>query len=540
MKIKVFTTLPDDAKEIRIKVFREEQGFIDEFDELDETSTHLVMYDGNVPVATSRTYESDTHGTYIVGRVAVIKEMRGKHIGSKLIAATERVIAERGGKAVTLHSQYHAAKFYLKLGYTEYGEIEYEEGCPHIWMKKELKTGDIKMQEKFNIVHFERRTGEGLSSVGEYGLEVAKKVNDFHRSFPEYCVTPLRSLDNLAKKLGLKKIFVKDESYRFGLNAFKVLGGSYAIGEYIAEKLGMDISELPCEKMTSEDIKGKLGDVTFVTATDGNHGRGVAWTANRLGQKSVVFMPKGTAPERLENIKKLGSDASIKDLFYDDCVRLARECSEKYGWVVVQDTSWNGYEDVPKHIMQGYTTMGYEALQQLDGIKPTHVFLQAGVGSMAGAICGFFADLYSDEERPVITIIEPNAADCIYQTAKANDGKLHAAKGDMQSMMAGLCCGEPCKLAWDIFKDHADNFVAMPEYVSALGMRTLGRPLGDDEKIISGESGASTMGFVIEVMQNDELAEIRKTIGLDENSVVLCISTEGDTDKENYRKILAE
>lgn len=396
------------------------------------------------------------------------------------------------------------------------------------------------MQECFKLVHFDKKTGNGLSSVKDYGIDAAEKVNAFHRSFPEYSVTPLRELSGLAKKLGVKDIFVKDESYRFELNAFKVLGGSYAIGSYIAEKLGMDISELPYEKMTSTEIKEKLGDTTFVTATDGNHGRGVAWTANRLGQKSVVFMPKGTASERLENIKKLGSDASITDLNYDDDVRLANECAEKYGWVVVQDTSWDGYENVPMHIMQGYTTMAYEALKQLDGVKPTHIFLQAGVGSMAGAVCGFFADYYGDEERPIITVVEPNAADCVYRTAEANDGKLHFVTGDLHSMMAGLCCGEPCRLAWDILKDHADNFISMPEYAAAVGMRTLGRPVDGDEKIVSGESGASTMGFVTEVMQNKELDDIRRKIGLDENSVVLCFSTEGDTDKENYRKILAE
>ena len=395
------------------------------------------------------------------------------------------------------------------------------------------------MKECFKCAVIERKEKPNSDSAVQFGIENAKKVNAFHKSFPEYSVTPLRELKNLADSLGLKNIFVKDESYRFGLNAFKVLGGSYAIGSIIAEKLGMDIGDLPYGKMTSDEIKTKLGETTFVTATDGNHGRGVAWTANRLGQKSVVFMPKGTAPERLENIKKLGSDASITDLVYDDDVRLAKECAEKYGWTVVQDTSWEGYEKVPAWIMQGYTTMAYEALEQLSGTKPTHIFLQAGVGSMAGAICGFFADYYGDE-RPVITVVEPNAADCIYRTAEANDGELHFATGDMHSMMAGLCCGEPCKLAWDVLKDYADFCVSMPEYAAAVGMRILGRPLDGDEKIVSGESGASTMGLVTELMRNKELAEIKNAIGLNENSVVFCISTEGDTDKENYKRILAE
>mgnify|MGYP003320064061 CR=1 FL=1 len=393
------------------------------------------------------------------------------------------------------------------------------------------------MNNDFYNIHFERKTGSGLSSVKRYGYENAEKVNAFHKSFPEYSVTPLRELKNLAADLGVKSIYVKDESFRFGLNAFKVLGGSYAIGSYIARRLGMDISELPYEKMTSEEIKAKLGETTFVTATDGNHGRGVAWTANRLGQKSVVFMPKGTAPERLENIKKLGSDASITELVYDDDVRLAKECSEKYGWILVQDTAWPGYEEIPKWIMQGYTSMAFEALKQLNGLCPTHIFLQAGVGAMSGAVTAFFSSVF-EKSKPVITIVEPNKADCIYQTAKANDGKLRYVTGNLDSIMAGLCCGEPCTLAWDILKDYADNFVSVPDDITKKGMRILAQAAYGDDKVVSGESGAVGVGLLAELMENDNLRSLKEQIGLNENSVVLCFSTEGDTDKDSYRKII--
>ena len=212
------------------------------------------------------------------------------------------------------------------------------------------------MNECFKAVHYERKTGPGLYPVKRFGPENAKKVRAFHASFPEYSVTPLAKLDNLAKALGVANVYVKDESYRFGLNAFKVLGGSYTIGNYLAQKLGKDISELPFNVLSSEEVRKQIGEVTFVTATDGNHGRGIAWTANRLGQKSVVYMPKGSALERLNNIKALGADASITDLNYDDAVRLANSNAEKYGWVMVQDTAWDGYEDIPGWIMEGYTT----------------------------------------------------------------------------------------------------------------------------------------------------------------------------------------
>lgn len=391
--------------------------------------------------------------------------------------------------------------------------------------------------EKIKAVHYEqKKTGDG---VARFGVEQAAKVRQFHKSFPEYAVTPLVELSGLAGKLGLKNIYVKDESYRFDLNAFKVLGGSYALGRYIAEKLNIPLDELTYEKLVSDEVKQDLGSVTFVTATDGNHGRGVAWTANRLGQRCVVYMPEGSALERLQNIQALGAEASITNLNYDDAVRLAAAGSEKYGWVMVQDTAWEGYEEIPDWIMQGYTTMAHEVMEQLAGVRPTHIFLQAGVGALAGAVTGFFADLYRDE-RPIITIVEPDQADCIYRTASARDGKIHTVTGSMHTMMAGLACGEPCTIGWNVLRDYADNFVSMPDEVAAVGMRTLAHPCGGDRSVVSGESGAATMGLVTAVMQRPELSWLREQLKLDENSVVLCFSTEGATNRENYKKIVGD
>ena len=219
-------------------------------------------------------------------------------------------------------------------------------------------------------------------------------------------------------------------------------------------------------------------------------------------------------------------------------VTYAKEGEDRYGWVLVQDTAWDGYEEIPGWIMEGYTTMAAEATEQLQGEKPTHVFLQAGVGAMSGAICGYFASLYGDNERPIITIVEPDQADCIYQTAKANDGKLHFVTGDMNSIMAGLCCGEPCSIGWNVLRDHADHFISMPDAIAAEGMRILGNPLNGDPKVISGESGAATLGFVAEVLRNPELAELKNALQLNSDSRILCFSTEGDTDRENYRRIV--
>jgi diaminopropionate ammonia-lyase len=178
------------------------------------------------------------------------------------------------------------------------------------------------------LVEFSKRTKDE-NTIDFLDLKHAEKVKAFHRSFPMYQPTPLCDLKNLATELAVKKFFVKDESYRFDLNAFKVLGGSFAIGSYIAKKLGMDIADLPYERMISKEIKEKLGDITFVTATDGNHGRGVAWTARQLGQKAVVYMPKGSSKERFDNIKAENADVTITDLNYDDAVRMASEHAER-------------------------------------------------------------------------------------------------------------------------------------------------------------------------------------------------------------------
>ena len=374
-------------------------------------------------------------------------------------------------------------------------------------------------------------------SVAFAGKEEAKKAKKYHESFPMYKETPLRDLKHLANHLGVQGIYVKDESYRFGLNAFKVLGGSYAIGSYIAEKLGVSMDEINYEKIISEETKNKLGKLTFISATDGNHGRGVAWTANQLQQDCVIYMPKGSAKERLENIRKEGAKAEITEMNYDDAVRLASKEAEEKGWVLVQDTSWPGYEEIPRAIIKGYTTMALEAYEQLKEVKPTHIFVQAGVGSFATAVTAFFADVYG-EDKPIITVVEPNEAACIFKTMKADDGKIHPVTGDMQTIMAGLACGEPVTVGIDILRDYAEHFISCPDYVAAEGMRVLSSPFEDDCRIIAGESGAAGFGLAYEILSNPQLEEIKKALKIDKNSVLLFFNTEGDTDRENYRNIV--
>ena len=316
---------------------------------------------------------------------------------------------------------------------------------------------------KWTVNHVAKSDDKHLELMSE---ENVKKANEFHKSFPQYTVTPLQDLAALASYLGVKSIHCKDESYRFGLNAFKVLGGSYAMGRYIAKEVGKDISELPYAVLSSEALRKEFGQATFFTATDGNHGRGVAWAAIRLGQKAVVRMPKGTTKTRFDNIAKEGATVTIEEVNYDDCVRMAAaEAAKTEHGVMVQDTAWEGYEEIPSWIMQGYGTMVMEADQQLKeaGIdRPTHVFVQAGVGSLAGAVVGYFAHKYK-ENPPVMVVCEASAADCLYRSAMKESGELVNVGGDLETIMAGLACGEANTIGWDILRNHVSVFASCPD-----------------------------------------------------------------------------
>ncbi len=368
-------------------------------------------------------------------------------------------------------------------------------------------------------------------------LQNVAKAQAFHRSFPQYAVTPLAKLPGMAGRLGLGSLSVKDESYRFGLNAFKVLGGSFAMGRYIAQQLGRDVSQVDYNYLTGEKLREEFGQATFFTATDGNHGRGVAWAANRLGQKAVVHMPKGSAKSRFDNIAKEGAQVAIEEVNYDDCVRMAAaEAARTEHGVVVQDTAWEGYEEIPAWIMQGYGTMAGEAAEQL-GERPTHVFVQAGVGSLAGAVVGYFANRFPDNP-PKFIVMEAQIADCLYQGAKAGDGKPRMVGGDLQTIMAGLACGEPNTIGWDILRNHADAFLSCPDWVAAKGMRMLAAPIKGDPAVTSGESGAVGMGAVSAIMEDEQYQALREALGLDGSSKVLLFSTEGDTDPDKYKRIV--
>ena len=391
---------------------------------------------------------------------------------------------------------------------------------------------------KWTVNHVPGSDDKFLDLMSE---ENVTKANEFQKSFPQYSVTPLQKLSALASYLGVKGIYCKDESYRFGLNAFKVLGGSYAMGRYIAKELGRDISQLPYNVLSSDKLREEFGQATFFTATDGNHGRGVAWAAKRLGQKAVVRMPKGTTKTRFDNIAKEGAEVTIEEVNYDDCVRMAAaEAAKTEHGIIVQDTAWAGYEEIPSWIMQGYGTLVLEADKQLkeNGVdRPTHVFVQAGVGSLAGAVVGYFAHKYK-ENPPVMVVCEASAADCLYRSAVQADGNLVNVTGDLQTIMAGLACGEGNTIGWDILKNHVTVFASCPDWMSAKATRIYANPLENDPHIISGESGSVPLGLAYTALHDEDAKDLKEALKLDENSNILVISTEGDTDPVRYREIV--
>ncbi|MFJ5791729.1 diaminopropionate ammonia-lyase [Lysinibacillus sp. NPDC093197] len=383
--------------------------------------------------------------------------------------------------------------------------------------------------------HLQHNIEQATTALQSFTHEQVQRVERFQHTYEGFEKTPLRSLDLLASHLEVNKIFVKDESFRFGLNAFKVLGGIYAIGQYVAQLLGKNIDELSFEQLKSPEVKEQLGDLTFISTTDGNHGRGVAWAARELGCKARIYMPAGSAEERLQNIKNEGAYAEITTMNYDDTVRYTSQLAEQNGWVIIQDTMWEGYEEIPLWIMQGYTTLAKEAVDQLEE-APTHVFLQAGVGSFAGAVVAFLQHFYG--QQVTVVLVEPEAANCFYESFKQGTEHFVTVGGEMQTIMAGLACGEPNPMAWDILKTYTKVSICCDENVAATGMRVLANPIGSDHRIVAGESGAAPFGCFYELMTNKDYKDLKAALQLNKQSNILFVNTEGDTDVENYRNIV--
>ncbi|MBE6985696.1 MAG: diaminopropionate ammonia-lyase [Ruminococcaceae bacterium] len=373
-----------------------------------------------------------------------------------------------------------------------------------------------------------------------FPIDRARDARKFHRQIPDYKITPLVALPNLSQLLGVGGIYVKNESERLRMSSFKVMGGSYAIYRLVKKLLGKENEDLSYEYLVSKECHDALGNIVFCSATDGNHGRGLAWACQKLNHPCKIYVHSETSQPRIDAIKHFGAEVTVVEGNYDDAVRRAAEDAEKYGWYVVSDTSWEGYEEIPTWIMQGYTSILLEAQEQFTGmgiVKPTHVIVQAGVGAMAASVVGFYSALFPNDP-PLFIVVEPDKAACIYESIAAGDGKCHNVTGDLDTIMAGLACGEPSPIAFDILRDNADIFIQTPDNVAARGMRILGCPLNGDPMVVSGESGAVPLGALF-ALQSDEIdPELKEVLKLDKNSQIFMVNTEGNTDPIEFRRIL--
>ncbi len=373
------------------------------------------------------------------------------------------------------------------------------------------------IMNEINLIQNKNR-GEFVDT-SDFSNAATEKIRKFHASLPNYHKTPLIELNNLKN---VKAVCVKDESHRFGLKAFKALGGVWAVYHILSRKLGL-IN--PTVQEIRDNIREKL---TFVTTTDGNHGKGVAWAANLFGCNSIVFMPKNTVAARVQAIENIGNaKVEVTDMNYDDCVKFSAQLAGDNNFFLVQDTAWAGYEEIPAQIMLGYSTLAYEAINQMN-IAPTHIFLQAGVGSMAAAVAAVFAENF--KPCPRITIVEPTEVACFYETMRVGDGNIYSATGNGQTMMAGLNCATPCTLAWKILRYFAADSATISDNVAAQAMKILA-----EHKITSGESGCAGFALANAALNSPEL---RRALELDKDSIIFVINTEGDTDPDNYKKIL--
>ena len=348
--------------------------------------------------------------------------------------------------------------------------------------------------------------------------------------WPGYQPTPLVSLPGLAGALGVSKLYYKDESGRFGLGAFKAVGGAYAVLRHIQAKLGRDVS-------VADLIAGKYRDATrdinVCTATDGNHGKSVAWGAQLFGCRAVIYIHAGVSPGREQAIAAYGAEMRRIPDNYDASVRACAKDAAAHGWQVISDTTWEGYQEIPRHVMHGYGVMLREALDQLPaGEEVSHVFIQAGVGGLPAAVAGFLW-LELDALRPKIVVVEPEKAACHFESAKA--GTPTAVTGKLDTLMAGLACGEVSPLAWSLLDKASFAFMTVPDEAAVFAMKTLSAGLGDDPRLVGGEAGVGGLAGMIAASADPA---IRAALLLGREARILVIGSEGATDPVLYRQLV--
>ena len=356
-------------------------------------------------------------------------------------------------------------------------------------------------------------------------------------SWPGYVPTRLVALPNLARELGVAEVLYKDERDRFGLGSFKALGGAYAVANVLRLKvqqtLGLDA--LRSKDLLTDQYNEIIGRATVTCATDGNHGRSVAWGARLFGCRCVIYVHETVSQGRRDAIAQYGAEVREVKGNYDDAVRFAAATAAAEGWTVVSDTSYPGYRDIPLDVMHGYGVMASEIVQQYASCAPpTHVFAQAGVGALASAVCANFWMQWG-AQRPLFVVVEPTEADCVYKSIAA--GQRTVVHGALDTVMAGLACGEVSELAWEILKGGTNVSVALDDAYALQAMRMLAQPQGTDPAIVAGETGGVGLAALLAARDH---ADIRRTLAIHPASRILLLGSEGDTDPIIYKQVVGK
>ena len=353
-------------------------------------------------------------------------------------------------------------------------------------------------------------------------------------SWPTYASTPLHNLRGFADEIGIAQLFYKDEATRFGLGSFKALGGAYAVLHSVAQEISKQRgTATDIEALMADHLNEVAGEITVVTATDGNHGRSVAWGAKNVGCKCIIYMHAEVSPGRQSAVEAFGAQVVRVAGDYGESVRKAAQDAAANNWLLVSDTAWPGYTDIPRSVMAGYTVMSTEAMNQLPPtVTPTHVFVQGGCGGLAGAVCVDLWHRYA-AQRPLFIVVEPVPADCLFQSAVA--GQLVNISVKRESIMGGLSCGEVSLLGWDILKSGADHFLTIEDDAIGPLMKRLAQGTSDDPRIVAGEAAVAGLAGCIAACADTDL---RQNLDLNENSSVLVFGTEGATDPTVYRQLV--
>jgi diaminopropionate ammonia-lyase len=360
--------------------------------------------------------------------------------------------------------------------------------------------------------------------------KAAQAFSDISR-WPDYQPSPLHRLEQLAAQIDVAEIFYKDESERFGLKSFKALGGAYAVARQLQEKIQQQTgTAASIDDLIAGRHSSIVQDIVISCATDGNHGRSVAWGCQMFGCHCIIYVHRDVSEGRKQAMQALGAEVIRIDGNYDASVKQADSEAITHGRIIVSDTSYPGYTEIPKDVALGYTVMLAEAVEQMGDTIPTHVFIQAGVGGLAAAVCAYFWELWGTK-RPRFIVVEPEQANCLQQSAAA--GEPIAVGGDLETLMAGLSCGEVSLLAWDILKPGADDFLTISEDAVPACMKMLAQ---SQPPVEAGESAVAGLGAAI-VARED--AEMSNKLGLDSNSRIFVIGTEGATDPELYQTLIS-